>query len=50
MRQWIEAPGLALDKAVDLPPPAGEGEKLTVTLWLARDRRIQVADTGREVA
>ncbi len=49
MRQWIEAPGLALESARDLP--AGEGGKLTVTLWLARDRRIAVADAGaREVA
>ena len=29
--------------------PAGEGGKLTVTLWLARDRRVAVAGT-REVA
>jgi ArsR family transcriptional regulator len=51
MRQWIEAPGLALDTAVDLS--GGEGpEKLTVTLWLAHDRRILMADqpAGREVA
>ncbi|MEO8668869.1 MAG: metalloregulator ArsR/SmtB family transcription factor [Bauldia sp.] len=51
MRQWIEAPGLALDKAIDLS--AGRGpEKLTVTLWLAHDRRILMADkpAGREVA
>ncbi len=49
MRQWIEAPGLALESALDLP--AGETGKLTVTLWLARDKRIAVADAGtREVA
>ena len=49
MRQWIEAPGLALESASDLP--AGEGGKLTVTLWLARDKRIAIAGTGtREVA
>jgi ArsR family transcriptional regulator len=51
MRQWIEAPGLALDKAIDLS--AGEGpEKLTVTIWLAHDRRILMAEksAGREVA
>ena len=42
----IEAPGLAFDEAVDL---AGEGAgKLTVTLWLAHDRRIAVAvETAR---
>jgi ArsR family transcriptional regulator len=51
MRQWIEAPGLALDKAIDLT--AGEGpDKLTVTVWLAHDRRILIADNpaSREVA
>ena len=48
MRQWIEAPGLALEQAIDLP--AGDApDKLTVTLWLARDRRIAVA-ASREVA
>jgi ArsR family transcriptional regulator len=48
VRQWIEGPGLALESARDLP--AGEG-KLTVTLWLARDRRMAIAGDGtREVA
>jgi ArsR family transcriptional regulator len=46
MRQWIEAPGLELESARDLP--AGK-DRLTVTLWLARDRRIAVAG-AREVA
>jgi ArsR family transcriptional regulator len=46
MRQWIEAPGLELESARDLT--AGR-DQLTVTLWLARDRRIAVAGT-REVA
>ena len=48
VRQWVEAAGLALDRAVDLP--AGDRDKLTVTLWLARDRRIAVAEAAREVA
>ena len=47
IRPWIETAGLALESARDLP--AGEGGKLTVTLWLARDRRVAVAGT-REVA
>jgi ArsR family transcriptional regulator len=46
MRQWIEAPGLELESARDLS--AGEN-RLTVTLWLARDKRIAVAG-AREVA
>jgi ArsR family transcriptional regulator len=49
MQQWVEAAGLALTSARDLAP-AGKREqaKLTVTLWVAKDRRIQIA--GREVA
>jgi ArsR family transcriptional regulator len=48
VRQWIEGPGLALEAVHDLP--AGN-DKLTVTLWIARDRRIAMAgDAGREVA
>jgi ubiquinone/menaquinone biosynthesis C-methylase UbiE len=47
IRPWIETAGLALESARDLP--SGEGGKLTVTLWLARDRRVAVAGT-REVA
>jgi demethylmenaquinone methyltransferase/2-methoxy-6-polyprenyl-1,4-benzoquinol methylase/ArsR family transcriptional regulator len=37
----------------NLPPLAGEGGKLTVSLWLAHDRRIQADPlplTHREVA
>ncbi|HMN86303.1 MAG TPA: metalloregulator ArsR/SmtB family transcription factor [Bauldia sp.] len=49
VRQWMEAAGLAVDRAVDLP--AGDRDKLKVTLWLARDRRIAVAGAAaREVA
>ena len=47
VRQWIEACGLALDGAIDLP---GQRNKLKVTLWLAHDRRMLVAGTNeREV-
>jgi ArsR family transcriptional regulator len=46
MRQWIEAPGLELESARDLS--AGKN-RLTVTLWLARDKRIAIAG-AREVA
>jgi ubiquinone/menaquinone biosynthesis C-methylase UbiE len=49
MRQWIESAGLALTTARDLPAGGSKREgRLTVTLWLAKDRRIQLA--GREVA
>jgi ubiquinone/menaquinone biosynthesis C-methylase UbiE len=50
--QWLETPGLALEAAIDLAPPSGAADALTVTLWLAKDRRILVADraTSREFA
>lgn len=49
MKQWIEAAGLALVSNRDLIPAARKaGDKLTVSLWLAKDRRIAIA--GREVA
>ncbi|HEY0292532.1 MAG TPA: metalloregulator ArsR/SmtB family transcription factor [Hansschlegelia sp.] len=37
---WLEAAGLDLVSHVDLPPPDGAADKLTVSLWLARDPRI----------
>lgn len=54
MRQWIEGAGLELIGVRDLSPAAtSRGDKLTVTLWIARDTRILVAGTvaaAREVA
>jgi ArsR family transcriptional regulator len=52
VRQWVEAPGLSLESVRDLKPRAGAGDKLTVTLWLAKDRRMAIAGqaTDREVA
>ncbi len=48
VQQWIEARGLELERVVDLP---GQRNKLKVTMWLARDRRILMAGVGqREVA
>jgi ArsR family transcriptional regulator len=38
---WLRDCGLEVEKIVDLAPQAGG--KLTVTLWLARDRRMLVA-------
>jgi ubiquinone/menaquinone biosynthesis C-methylase UbiE/DNA-binding HxlR family transcriptional regulator len=47
--QWIGAPGLALDRVVDLP--GSDADKLKVTLWLAHDQRIAIAaNRKREVA
>ena len=38
---WMKDCGLEVEKIVDLSPQPGE--KLTVTLWLARDRRMLMA-------
>jgi ArsR family transcriptional regulator len=49
MRQWLEGAGLDLDRVADLPGKGGD--KLTVTLWLGKDRRVALAGAGaREVA
>ena len=45
VRGWIEAAGLEMREVRDLAPE-GAGAGLTVTLWLAADRRIQMAETG----
>lgn len=52
MAQWVGAADLRLDKVLDLPAGDEAADKLTVTLWLARDRRVLVAgeDHSREVA
>lgn len=50
MRQWIEAPGLSLEQVKDLAAPRKAPGKLTVTLWLAMDRRVLMAGSAREVA
>ncbi len=40
---WTAAAGLALERIEDFPPDPGEQQKLTVTLWLARDPRVLMA-------
>jgi len=52
MAQWTSAANLDLTAVLDLPPAEAASDKLTVTLWLARDRRVAVAghDAAREVA
>lgn len=52
MEQWIDGPGLSLVSARDLPSRTRKGgeDKLTVTLWLAKDRRLQIAGAEQEVA
>jgi ArsR family transcriptional regulator len=49
VRQWLEGAGLDLDRVADLPGKGGD--KLTVTLWLGKDRRMALAGAAaREVA
>lgn len=40
MAGWLAAAGLDLVSHRDLPPPGGDPDKLTVSLWLARDPRV----------
>ncbi|MFD1696449.1 ArsR/SmtB family transcription factor [Roseibium aestuarii] len=54
MKSWLQGLDLDLEQVTDLAPRAEETQKLTVTLWVARDPRIitdlPVADPNREVA
>ncbi|MEP3045908.1 MAG: metalloregulator ArsR/SmtB family transcription factor [Roseibium sp.] len=54
MERWLDGLDLDLEKTTDLVPGESDETKLTVTLWLARDRRIitdlPVQDPSREVA
>ena len=48
--QWTEAAGLDTVLHRTLPPEAGGEGKIAVSLWLARDPRIAIASSSREVA
>lgn len=54
MGEWLSDAGLDTLDTRDLAPPRGEDGKLTVTLWLARDRRVRtdwpLREPGRNVA
>lgn len=39
---WLEKIGLDIEKAIDIAPEHNDG--LTVTIWLAKDRRLLMAD------
>jgi ubiquinone/menaquinone biosynthesis C-methylase UbiE len=39
---WLEKIGLDVEQAIDIAPDQAEG--LTVTIWLAKDRRLLIAD------
>lgn len=44
MAEWLERAGLSVEKAVDLKPESDR--QLTVTIWLARDRRAAAPKTN----
>ncbi len=46
--QWLQAAGLEVERQETLPP--GPEGKIAVSLWLARDPRIELASPAREVA
>jgi ubiquinone/menaquinone biosynthesis C-methylase UbiE/DNA-binding transcriptional ArsR family regulator len=48
--QWTEAAGLDSVMHRTLAPEPGSEGKIAVSLWLARDPRIAIASTSREVA
>lgn len=47
--QWMSAAGLDTTMHKSLPPEPGSDGKIAVSLWLARDQRVQIAN-DREVA
>lgn len=54
MQRWLDGLELDLERVTDLASPDTSDTKLTVTLWLAKDRRIvtdlPLAGSAREVA
>jgi ubiquinone/menaquinone biosynthesis C-methylase UbiE/DNA-binding transcriptional ArsR family regulator len=48
--QWTEAAGLDTVMHQTLPPEPGSEGKIAVSLWLARDPRVVIASSSREVA
>lgn len=50
IEQWLEEAGLESDRHRTLASTHGDDNALTVSIWVARDRRILLAGEGREVA
>ncbi|PWV95284.1 ArsR family transcriptional regulator [Hoeflea marina] len=42
--EWLAQNHLSVDRVVDLPPETDDPRALTVTIWLARDPRLLIAD------
>jgi len=50
MHEWLEEAGLEIDRTVDLKSHGDEDEaRLVVTIWLARDRRLLIADSQSSI-
>lgn len=45
IEEWLDEAGLDLDQTLEFEPKGVAGDKLTVKLWLGRDRRLLIADT-----
>jgi ubiquinone/menaquinone biosynthesis C-methylase UbiE/DNA-binding transcriptional ArsR family regulator len=48
--QWMQQAGLDVTLQRNLPPEPGSAGKIAVSLWLARDPRLVLAGSAREVA
>lgn len=49
MNEWLDAAGLEIVDVRDVTPQVNDSDNLTVTLWLARDQRILMAeDTAKQ--
>jgi ArsR family transcriptional regulator len=48
IEDWFDEAGLDLEQTLEFEPKGLEGGKLTVKLWLGRDRRLLIADTDTE--
>ena len=48
--QWMSAAGLDVTLHRSLSPEPGSDGKIAVSLWLARDPRMRIANDVREVA
>ncbi|KQZ14065.1 ArsR family transcriptional regulator [Mesorhizobium sp. Root554] len=50
MAEWLNEAGLDLEDTQDFEPRAGTEPKLTVKLWLGRDRRLLIAEPSTDAS
>jgi ArsR family transcriptional regulator len=48
IREWLSEAGLDLEESQEFHPGSGGEAKLTVKLWLGRDRRLLIADPSND--